>query len=894
MNKTSTLLIFLICYLFSQVTVRAQEQREFSAEKIEEFKAEVKNLVSFLEYSFNTLGNPRTSARDKDVIINQSFAKIFLDAEVQVEDDLDDNRETLINKDVQAYLKDIDFFFKEAVFALNISSIEHQFKADGEIFFIASLTRTLNARTVQGDSISSNKERFIEVNYDDVAQDLRIASIYTTRIDERDELFAWWNKMSLEWREILGSEATIKDTIPFSKVVEINDTIAIIEYYGTKEVPIDTFLVYDTDTLFIDEVDTIAGYIRDTVIPLKNYNYRMLQRIASEPEIDISGNLRIMDLDPLAQMGNITEVNCANTLISDLSPLRSLIKIESLNCSGTPVTDLSPMQYSISLKSLELNSTRTDNIDALSNLRNLEKLNLSNTLIDSLEMLASLVHLSDLRIINTPVSEVNALQGLEKIRILNISGTNVHDLSPLASLSQLERLYISNTEVDDLVPLSGLDKLQTIYLDSTSVQSIEPLEGLPELEHVYCDNTGVRGKAANEFMAKNPNVLVIYESVALARWWEEMSQEWKNIFMDIASLGPQPGKEQLHQAVKTEEVNISGNENITSLLPLKRLVQLKKLNCESTGISDLSPLSDLIDLKYLDCSNTGIQACDALHDLMNLEYLNLSQTPIKEIQCLSRLKNLKELNVEETGISSVNVFEQTNLDLIRADNSQIGLFEVKQFKKENPDCIVLFQTAELENWWSKLNTTWRNIFMKAIDIKTHPGPLELQRIADITAIDLEQSITLESLEPLKKLYRLKELRMNGTQMADLSPISDMQTIEVLVISNNPVESLQQVAGLNQLKHLELQNTPVDDLEPLTGLIHLEILDMAGTQIKKLDELQTLTNLKQLSVFNTSIKSLSPLESLSSLKSVKCYNTKLNERRVRKFQEARPDCEVIFY
>ena len=89
MNKTSTLLLFFVyCILIPAGTNYAQGQNEFSAEKIEDFKAEVKNLVNFLEYSFNTLGNPKTSARDKDVIINESYAKIFLNAEVQVEDDI--------------------------------------------------------------------------------------------------------------------------------------------------------------------------------------------------------------------------------------------------------------------------------------------------------------------------------------------------------------------------------------------------------------------------------------------------------------------------------------------------------------------------------------------------------------------------------------------------------------------------------------------------------------------------------------------------------------------------------------------------------------------------------------------------------------------------------------
>lgn len=899
MNKTFTLIVFLVVtavtLIFSPASAIAQvKTTPYSAEKIESFKEDIKNLIEILTYSFNTLGDPNTTARDKDVIINQSYAKIFENAEVQIEDDLDDNREALINKDVQAYLKDIDFFFKEAVFSLNVSSIDHSFKSDGEIYFIVNLTRTLNAKTVADDTISSNKERFIEVNYDDVAQDLRIASIYTTRIDEKDELFAWWNKMSPEWRKVLGSEAFIKDSIPFSNVIEINDTIAISYYYDMREVPIDTFLVYDKDTLFINETDLVESLIRDTIRPAKNFNYRMLQRIAAEPEIDVSGNLNILSLDPLAQMGNINKVNCANTMVDDLSPLRSIINIESLDCSGTAVTGLSPMQYSVSLKNLDIHATRIRDINPLANLRNLERLNLSNTQVDSLDVIAALPNLIDIRVNNTPITEITALQNLKKLKIINISGSYVKDLSPLQDLVELERLYMNNTPVDDLAPLGKLKNLLSIYLDSTKVNSLAPLDGLSGLENIYCDNTGINGSKADAFMARNPKVLVIHESVALASWWHSMSHEWQDIFRKIASLGPDPGKEELHQAVKITQIDIEGNKSIKSLLPLGRLMHLNRLNCSGTGINNLDPLADLIDLQYLDCSNTAVSDCNGLRGLMNLEYLNISNTQIKDIQCISGSHNLSELNISGTEINSINVFGRSNLKLIYADESGLSLQELILFKKENPECTVVYQTAELEDWWSKLNTAWKVVFSSAAGIKNNPQPIDLQRIADLESIDLKRSTSLEGLEPLKKLYRLRELKMDGTQISNLQPIAEIQTLEILIISENPIEDLTPIAGLYRLKQLEFRNTPVDDLEALGGLIHLEVLDMAGTQIKKLDELSTLTKLRRLSFDNTRVRSLSPIEDLEFLELINCYNTRLNERRVRKFSEERPDCEIIFY
>ena len=82
MNKFFTLLSGLFILLLSTTfpfSSNAQNAGdEYPPEKIEAYKADVQNLVDFLEYSFNMIGNPKTTARDKDVIINQSYAKIFM------------------------------------------------------------------------------------------------------------------------------------------------------------------------------------------------------------------------------------------------------------------------------------------------------------------------------------------------------------------------------------------------------------------------------------------------------------------------------------------------------------------------------------------------------------------------------------------------------------------------------------------------------------------------------------------------------------------------------------------------------------------------------------------------------------------------------------------------
>ena len=99
------------------------------------YKRQVGQLVSFLQFSMNTIGSELTTPRERDIIISESYLKIFRDDKVQVEDDLAGTRSTVTNKDVQAYLKDIDFFFRDVRFELNVDEISHEVNEDGLLYF---------------------------------------------------------------------------------------------------------------------------------------------------------------------------------------------------------------------------------------------------------------------------------------------------------------------------------------------------------------------------------------------------------------------------------------------------------------------------------------------------------------------------------------------------------------------------------------------------------------------------------------------------------------------------------------------------------------------------------------------------------------------------------------
>ena len=158
------------------------------------------------EFAIITLGNTDNYARDKQPFITESYQKIFVDDEVQTEDDLDETRTNLINKDVQAYLKDITFFFKNVKFEYNIQGVEPNYTEAGELYFLVSTNRNLSGTTIENKTVNNNKIRYIEVNYNDNDRDVRIASIYTTKLNENEENKTWWNGLSQAWKDYFGSE----------------------------------------------------------------------------------------------------------------------------------------------------------------------------------------------------------------------------------------------------------------------------------------------------------------------------------------------------------------------------------------------------------------------------------------------------------------------------------------------------------------------------------------------------------------------------------------------------------------------------------------------------------------------------------------------------------------
>lgn len=849
------MLILLLCGM----ALTGNAQNKLSKEELATYEVEIQKMVHYLQETLNFIGDPDQTAQEKEIVFTQSYTKIFQDDKVQIEDDLDTQRSTSLSKDVQAYLKDIDFFFQHAQFTFDIQSIANLTKQDGTPYFKVTLKRQLVGKTVTNDSINEVKDRFIEINLDKKNNDLKIASIYTTKINEKQSLRFWWNAMPSAWKNYFGSEIRINDTIPLKSVMLINENDFIYSY------PV--FAVPGDESVVSDWKESIVKTGLDEL-------YAQLKALSLTQSIDVSDVKTITSLDPLSELSDLVSLDISGTNVSDFTPLRNANKLKVLRAADTRINDLMPLKYDLMLEELDLSHTDVENLAILEVFNRLEKLNVAFTPVTDLQVLESCPNLSYLSAEGTLIHHLTPVAKLEKLVALNVSGTRVKDLAPVSHLTALQSLKISNTGVHSLKPLQELENLKELFCSNTSVSDLSPLANHRRLSKVYCDNTRIDDRQASEFSKQNPFTLVIYDTNALEQWWENLPIYWKAVFSQQLQLADNPTTEQLHQIINMTELDLSGNQYMQNLMPVSRLTNLVKLNI----------------------ANTEITRLDALTGMTNLEQINLENTYVSDLTPLSGMSRLRTLNINNTPVTNLTVLDaDTHLETIWANQTAITQEQVYGLKETLRDLVVVYQTEKLTEWWDALDDDWKDLLKRHVPCEEYiPSALELQKMADLKDLNAENEGGLQTLEPIRNFHWLERVNLIGQGIRDIKPLMDKPYLSELLLQNNPVIELDPIVNDTLLTVLNIENTQVFDLSPLEKMIHLRILNASGTGVKSLKPLSKMMELEELLINNTNVKSISPIENLPSLKLLKIYNTKVKNKTVTALQQKRFDLNIVYY
>ncbi len=897
--KRSTLILISLFTLFP-VAFHAQETPQLSAEEINDYTEQTKQLVKYLEGTLNFLGDPTQVPSEKDIIINDSYLKIFQSDETQIEDDLDPNRIMALNKDVQAYMKDVVFFFKRVSFSFEINSVDQLVNDAGQIYFKVTMNRNLEGITITGDSLNNNQIRYMEVNLDQIQKELKIASLYTTKPDRKIELKYWWGNMAESWRKFFGDSIFIYnpiypemtdaptefDTIAFWEILSFEDSTFIMANWR-EDIRLDTLIAYGNDTLDIHRVADSLLYLGDTLvdttvhyrkvfdtIPIDvKFIYTHLEEFVSVRNLDISGNPDISKLNPVTELTNLVSVNFSNTSINDLTPLRNLNKLEIIICEKSKINTLEPLRFASKLREINCAYTPLSDITVLGNLKNLNKLNIGYTNIKDISALADLPNLSQLDLSGMDINDLTALESLSNLSDLNLSESSVTNLTSIGKIENLQSLNIDNTYVTRLDALEELKLLTVLQANSSRISMLDPLAGNSSLKFIYCDNTGIDGSKARSFMSENTHCLVIYNTKELEKWWHELPAIYKTIAREKMTVSDPITTEQLHLIINQTSIDFSDRQEIESIEPLKMLHRLESVILKNTRVSDLEPLGG--------------------HN--NLRVLNISGTNVSDLEPLRNLNNLTEVSCEETEISNLwPLVSNSNLQLVYCDNSGVSQQNVLMLRDSLPECLVIFQTAQLKSWWDGLSSDWQDVFLTQMKFDGKYDGINLQKLVNLTKIVIGDNNAITELNPLSWFLNLETLTVSNTRVDDITPITNLAYLRELNLPNNPIMQVNGITNISSLKTLNLENTPMEDLSVVGQLNWLTTLNIAGTKVKKLKGIEGMASLENLFINNTAIKSLKGVEKLSNLKELKCYRTGINSKNIDKFKEEKPGVSVDYY
>ncbi|MBR9998954.1 MAG: leucine-rich repeat domain-containing protein [Cyclobacteriaceae bacterium] len=782
----------IFCFLFISVPGKGNAWQDDTASTR---LSRVKDLVSFLELTLNNIGGDRLLQKEKDIIITQSYTKFFRDGEVQIEDDLEPNRSTVTNKDVQAYLKDVDFFFKKASFKLEIEEIQEMVNDNNINFFLVKLNRNLNGITITGDTLNQTLTRFLEINYNDQDDDLKIVSYYTTKLSEEEDLLNWWDELTFEWKYILQNRVNFRDSIGFEE----------------------------------------------------------LKALVSMDSLDLSSNHYVRDFEPLFKLDQLKYLNLSNTYISDLSPLRVHNKIEFLDISNTSVADLSYMKYAINMNHLNLSKMSLIDLGVLSNFIKLKHLDLSVSRIDSVENLLLPPSLGTLIFTEAEMDRYDWLENLINLKYLDLSFSSLDSIGPVSRLVNLNTLLLEGTDISDLSPLADFKALEVLNIESTKVADIYGLSQLPNLRKVYCDHSLVTKSQADSFMKEYPEILIIFESDELRVWWADLAREWKEVFMERLHLSQNPEKDDLAMITQMDSIDISGNKKISTLEGLAPLKKLRYLDFHNTFVVKVNTMTTLPELNYIDGSYSNITAIDSVGYLKNLTYLNLESTRISSLADLSRIRGLKFLNLDLTAVDQKAV-----VDLKYQNPECLIIFRTHYLKTWwdglNEMWKEVFKQNAGINEEPERDDLHKITYLKSIKIDGF-NIFDLQPLNELYFLN-ELNINrtgIKDLSPLKKNLALEKLTINQSPVIDISMIVQLSQLNYLDISNTGIGDIDILAGMPKLEVIKLSGIQIKDIKPLEDLTEIRQLDISNTRVKSLSPIEGMSDLEMLVCYNTRIK-----------------------------------------
>ena len=253
----------------------------------------------------------------------------------------------------------------------------------------------------------------------------------------------------------------------------------------------------------IDGKDNNFGSVRGSITDLSD-----LTQMTNLEELALC-NQRIEDISGLKDLP-LKELYLSKNMITDFSVIQSLIDLDILCILENPAVDLSPLGDCGNISQLNIQGMHLTDIDFLKNM-NLNYLDMNNAEVENgiFEPLTEMKNLDTLCMCNVNEAAAETLSKMSTLKSLVMWGgeTSLEDLKPLKGMDELESLAftapISSLEgieqfpslnflsvsfslVKDLTLITGAENLQIIDISNAEIENYEALFKHTGLKEVRC------------------------------------------------------------------------------------------------------------------------------------------------------------------------------------------------------------------------------------------------------------------------------------------------------------------------------------------------------------------------------------------------------------------------
>ena len=733
MNKQrKTQLLVIVCTLIFQcLTVSAQKhppQRVVTSDEVEQYKQDATRMIAFLQYTLNILGNDSNTTEEKEAVIYSSYLKLYRDKKVLIEDDLDVSRKVPTLKPVQSYLQDIVYFFKRVNFTFDIQSIELMQESDVPPYLKVSMERRLQGIGFENDTVFNTQRRYVELAIDLRRKELKIASIYSSKIGINEDLLNWWNALSDDWKSVLKREGSMNDSIsvdqlkkllelkslnlsnqqclsdftPLTRFTELHELNAA----GTGLASLDVLRnspqleVLNLNNTPIEQFSEVNYFHKLTTLYLNNTLISSIDFVKDYPNLRslTIANTDVTNIAAISGCTNLTQLDIADTKIESIDQLSNLYNLRSINISNTPITDLASIKSLHKLEQLSMNNTWISNLDPIVSLTALKAIYCDNSGIHLKEATAyTLKHPHTLVIYQTEglVKWWNAMRAewkayfhtlkviddlptkeqlaeLVNVDSINVAGNlKIKEVAPLQQLLRLRKVYIANTAVEDLKPIAGMTALDEVNCSSTRVNTLNTFRSLPKLKLLQCDDTPIDSAETIEFIRQHPQCLVVYKTQALATWWSALDSNLKAFFCQQFQLPVTPSNFDLHRLIRCDSLHLNAMQikSFNALNVFQFMHNLRITNCSLSSFPDLSALTEL---KQVDVSDNPIIDLSQVSKCKSLTSVNFSNTAIKDLSPLLSMPHLIRINCSGTMVKDITPLKDLQqLEYLNVSNTPV-------------------------------------------------------------------------------------------------------------------------------------------------------------------------------------------------------------------------------